>query len=186
MIIWQGTSIPTSWANQRIKNQWARPEKYLLSKPSGPAASPKTLKNWRDELGAASNSPDRLTEALIWTSIDGTGAGAGFIGDGRRHRLLGLALRCRAPPLPVLLSPSHGLVCVGGRFLASSQLREPSASSGNVLYWSWNKVSYANLVYRGLGDDEAKLFDAMLLRSRTLKAFNLINRKLYSLEKLEF
>lgn len=83
-------------------------------------------------------------------------------------------------------SPSHGLVCVGGRFLASSQLREPSASSGNVLYWSWNKVSYANLVYRGLGDDEAKLFDAMLLRSRTLKAFNLINRKLYSLEKLEF
>lgn len=37
-------------------------------------------------------------------------------------------------------SPSHGLVCVGGHFLASSQLREPSASSGNVLYWSWNKV----------------------------------------------
>lgn len=36
-------------------------------------------------------------------------------------------------------SPSHGLVCVGGRFLASSQLREPSASSGSVLYWSWNK-----------------------------------------------
>ncbi|KAI8549932.1 hypothetical protein RHMOL_Rhmol06G0063600 [Rhododendron molle] len=37
-------------------------------------------------------------------------------------------------------SPSHGLVCVGGRFVASSQLRESSASSGSVLYWSWNKA----------------------------------------------
>ncbi|GKV10243.1 hypothetical protein SLEP1_g21636 [Rubroshorea leprosula] len=36
-------------------------------------------------------------------------------------------------------SPPHGLVSVGGRFLASSQLREPSASSGSVLFWSWSK-----------------------------------------------
>ncbi|KAJ7958170.1 protein ROOT INITIATION DEFECTIVE 3-like [Quillaja saponaria] len=36
-------------------------------------------------------------------------------------------------------SPPHGLVCVGGRFLASSQLRESSASSGSILYWSWSK-----------------------------------------------
>ncbi|KAL6985077.1 hypothetical protein U1Q18_018455 [Sarracenia purpurea var. burkii] len=36
-------------------------------------------------------------------------------------------------------SPPHGLVFVGGRFLASSQLREPFSSSGSVLYWSWNK-----------------------------------------------
>lgn len=42
------------------------------------------------------------------------------------------------------------------------------------------------MVYKGLGNDEAKLFDAMLLRSRKLKAFNLINRKLHSLEKSEF
>nr|XP_043606063.1 protein ROOT INITIATION DEFECTIVE 3 [Erigeron canadensis] len=34
-------------------------------------------------------------------------------------------------------SPSHGLVSVGGRFIASSQLRD--SSSGSVLYWSWNK-----------------------------------------------
>ncbi len=37
-------------------------------------------------------------------------------------------------------SPPHGLVCVGQRFLASSQLSEPSASSGSILYWSWSKV----------------------------------------------
>lgn len=36
-------------------------------------------------------------------------------------------------------SPPHGLISVGGRFLASSQLRETSASSGSVLYWSWSK-----------------------------------------------
>ncbi|OVA02273.1 WD40 repeat [Macleaya cordata] len=36
-------------------------------------------------------------------------------------------------------SPPHGLVCVGRRFLVSSQIRETSSSSGSVLYWSWNK-----------------------------------------------
>lgn len=36
-------------------------------------------------------------------------------------------------------SPSHGLTCVGGRFLASSQLRETKSSSGSILYWAWNK-----------------------------------------------
>lgn len=36
-------------------------------------------------------------------------------------------------------SPRHGLVCVGQRFLASSQLRNASASSGSVLYWTWSK-----------------------------------------------
>ncbi|EOY14428.1 WD-repeat protein, putative isoform 3, partial [Theobroma cacao] len=36
-------------------------------------------------------------------------------------------------------SPPHGLVSVGRRFLASSQLRDPSATSGHVLYWSWSK-----------------------------------------------
>ncbi|XP_048436215.1 uncharacterized protein LOC125475495 isoform X2 [Pyrus x bretschneideri] len=30
-------------------------------------------------------------------------------------------------------SPPHGLICVGERFLASSQLRESSSSSGSVL-----------------------------------------------------
>ncbi|KAF8377549.1 hypothetical protein HHK36_030931 [Tetracentron sinense] len=37
------------------------------------------------------------------------------------------------------LSPPHGLACVGGHFLASSQLRDSSSSSGSVLFWSWNK-----------------------------------------------
>ncbi|XP_044512249.1 protein ROOT INITIATION DEFECTIVE 3 [Mangifera indica] len=36
-------------------------------------------------------------------------------------------------------SPLHGLACIGGRFLASSQLRQPSSSSGSVHYWSWSK-----------------------------------------------
>ncbi|OIW05430.1 hypothetical protein TanjilG_23256 [Lupinus angustifolius] len=36
-------------------------------------------------------------------------------------------------------SPSHGLVSIGSRFIASSQIRDPSASSGSLLYWSWNK-----------------------------------------------
>ena len=37
-------------------------------------------------------------------------------------------------------SPRHGLVCVGQRFLASSQLRDSKTSSGSVFYWSWSKV----------------------------------------------
>ncbi|XP_051124638.1 protein ROOT INITIATION DEFECTIVE 3 [Andrographis paniculata] len=37
-------------------------------------------------------------------------------------------------------SPPHGLASVGGRFLASSQIRDPkSSNSGSVLYWSLNK-----------------------------------------------
>ncbi|XP_042504555.1 protein ROOT INITIATION DEFECTIVE 3-like isoform X2 [Macadamia integrifolia] len=36
-------------------------------------------------------------------------------------------------------SAPHGLTCVGRRFLASSQLRDSSLSSGSILYWSWNK-----------------------------------------------
>lgn len=35
-------------------------------------------------------------------------------------------------------SPPHGLVCVGERFLASSQLRD---STGSVKYWAWSKVN---------------------------------------------
>ncbi|XP_010263521.1 PREDICTED: protein ROOT INITIATION DEFECTIVE 3-like [Nelumbo nucifera] len=36
-------------------------------------------------------------------------------------------------------STPHGLACVGQRFLASSQLRDSSSSSGSILYWSWSK-----------------------------------------------
>ncbi|XP_022768745.1 protein ROOT INITIATION DEFECTIVE 3 isoform X1 [Durio zibethinus] len=36
-------------------------------------------------------------------------------------------------------SPPHGLTSVGCRFLACSQLRDPSATSGHVFYWSWFK-----------------------------------------------
>jgi pre-rRNA-processing protein IPI3 len=39
-------------------------------------------------------------------------------------------------------SPTHGLISVGRRFLASSQLQDPKASSGAILYWSWSRVSY--------------------------------------------
>ncbi|KAJ9166246.1 hypothetical protein P3X46_021024 [Hevea brasiliensis] len=36
-------------------------------------------------------------------------------------------------------STPHGLTCVGRSFLASSQLRDPHASSGSIHYWSWTK-----------------------------------------------
>ncbi|KAI5563862.1 hypothetical protein POPTR_014G027200v4 [Populus trichocarpa] len=36
-------------------------------------------------------------------------------------------------------SPPHGLISVGRRFLASSQLQDPKASSGAILYWSWSR-----------------------------------------------
>ncbi|XP_010541231.1 PREDICTED: protein ROOT INITIATION DEFECTIVE 3-like, partial [Tarenaya hassleriana] len=36
-------------------------------------------------------------------------------------------------------SPAHGLTAVGQRFLAASQLRSASASSGSIFYWSWTK-----------------------------------------------
>lgn len=36
-------------------------------------------------------------------------------------------------------SSPHGLISVAGRFICSSQLRESKASTGSILYWSWNK-----------------------------------------------
>ncbi|KAI9118110.1 hypothetical protein K1719_010442 [Acacia pycnantha] len=36
-------------------------------------------------------------------------------------------------------APSHGLISVGSRFLASSQIRDSSATAGLVLYWAWSK-----------------------------------------------
>nr|TKS14510.1 protein ROOT INITIATION DEFECTIVE 3 isoform X1 [Populus alba] len=36
-------------------------------------------------------------------------------------------------------SPPHDLISVGRRFLASSQLQDPKASSGAILYWSWSR-----------------------------------------------
>ncbi|CAH2064730.1 unnamed protein product [Thlaspi arvense] len=36
-------------------------------------------------------------------------------------------------------SPAHGLTAVGEKFLAASQLRNGSASSGSIFFWSWNK-----------------------------------------------
>ncbi|XWS14714.1 hypothetical protein CRYUN_Cryun35bG0032400 [Craigia yunnanensis] len=36
-------------------------------------------------------------------------------------------------------SPPNGLASIGSRFLACSQLRDPSATSGYILYWSWSK-----------------------------------------------
>lgn len=41
-----------------------------------------------------------------------------------------------------LSSPGHGLVSVGDRFLASSQLRDAATSSGSVFFWSWSKVVF--------------------------------------------
>ncbi|XAR61901.1 hypothetical protein NMG60_11016447 [Bertholletia excelsa] len=67
-------------------------------------------------------------ELVIASSPIDAGIGCWDLHSGAEH------LRFRS-----CISPPHGLVSVGGRFLASSQLREPSASSGSVLYWSWNK-----------------------------------------------
>ncbi|CAG7888494.1 hypothetical protein BRARA_A02191 [Brassica rapa] len=36
-------------------------------------------------------------------------------------------------------SPAHGLAAVGEKFLAASQLRNASGSSGSIFFWSWNK-----------------------------------------------
>ncbi|CAN6811293.1 unnamed protein product [Brassica oleracea] len=36
-------------------------------------------------------------------------------------------------------SPAHGLTAVGDKFLAASQLRNASGSSGSIFFWSWNK-----------------------------------------------
>ncbi|CAF2151692.1 hypothetical protein HID58_002189 [Brassica napus] len=36
-------------------------------------------------------------------------------------------------------SPAHGLTAVGEKFLAASQLRNASGSSGSIFFWSWNK-----------------------------------------------
>lgn len=36
-------------------------------------------------------------------------------------------------------STSHGLISVGQSFLASSQVRDSSSSSGSILYWFWDK-----------------------------------------------
>lgn len=51
------------------------------------------------------------------------------------------------------VSPPHGLACVGQRFLASSQVRDPSANSGCILYWSWSKVRFASNYAHNLFDD---------------------------------
>lgn len=45
-------------------------------------------------------------------------------------------------------SPAHGLTAVGEKFLAASQLRKESASSGSIFYWSWNKVSSITLILK--------------------------------------
>jgi pre-rRNA-processing protein IPI3 len=37
-------------------------------------------------------------------------------------------------------SPFHGLVSLGPRFLASSQLQHSSSTSGSVFFWSFSKV----------------------------------------------
>ncbi|CAN6893247.1 unnamed protein product [Brassica oleracea] len=36
-------------------------------------------------------------------------------------------------------SPAHCLTAVGDKFLAASQLRNASGSSGSIFFWSWNK-----------------------------------------------
>ncbi|XP_059636428.1 protein ROOT INITIATION DEFECTIVE 3 [Cornus florida] len=68
------------------------------------------------------------TELVIASSSTDAGIGCWDLNSGAEH------LRYRS-----CASPPHGLVSVGDRFLASSQLRDSSSSSGSVLYWSWNK-----------------------------------------------
>ncbi|CAI9263985.1 unnamed protein product [Lactuca saligna] len=68
-------------------------------------------------------------EVAIASSSIEAGIGCWVLRSGAEH------LRYRS-----CASPPHGLVSVVGRFLASSQLRDSSSSSGSVLFWSWNKV----------------------------------------------
>lgn len=67
-------------------------------------------------------------EVVIASSSVEAGIGCWDLRSGAEH------LRYRS-----CASPSHGLVSVAGRFIASSQLRDSSSSSGSVLFWSWNK-----------------------------------------------
>ncbi|CAH1454402.1 unnamed protein product [Lactuca virosa] len=67
-------------------------------------------------------------EVVIASSSIEAGIGCWGLRSGAEH------LRYRS-----CASPPHGLVSVAGRFLASSQLRDSSSSSGSVLFWSWNK-----------------------------------------------
>ncbi|KAL9224803.1 hypothetical protein vseg_000804 [Gypsophila vaccaria] len=64
-------------------------------------------------------------EVIIASSAVDGGVGCWELNTGKAH------LRYKS-----CSSPPHGLVCVGTRFIASSQL---SASSGSLLYWSWHK-----------------------------------------------
>ncbi|KAK7340711.1 hypothetical protein VNO77_21421 [Canavalia gladiata] len=70
----------------------------------------------------------RMEVVLASTSVDGGTIGCWDLHTGAEH------LRYKS-----CSSPSHGLLPVGSRFIASSQLRESSASSGSVLFWSWSK-----------------------------------------------
>ncbi|KAF3612568.1 putative transcription factor HEC2-like [Capsicum annuum] len=70
-------------------------------------------------------------ELVIASSPTDAGIGCWDLHTGAEH------LRYRS-----CSSPSHGLTCIGGRFLASSQSQPhntKSSSSGSILYWSWNK-----------------------------------------------
>ena len=72
------------------------------------------------------------------------------------------------------LSPSHGLISIAGRFLASSQIRE-SSTSGSVLYWSWHKVSSFSLqfllLFQKLAQLALKLFVWILQPQPEVKSF---------------
>ena len=37
-------------------------------------------------------------------------------------------------------SPPRGIISVGSRFLDSSHLQDPKASSDSILYWSWSLI----------------------------------------------
>lgn len=65
---------------------------------------------------------------LASSSIDGGGIGCWDLQTGAEQ------LRYKSSS-----SPCHGLVSVGGRFLASTQLKDPSATSASVFFWSWSK-----------------------------------------------
>ncbi|KAJ9674385.1 hypothetical protein PVL29_023753 [Vitis rotundifolia] len=68
------------------------------------------------------------TEVVVASSPVDAGISCWDIQSGAEH------LRHRS-----CASPPHGLVCVADRFLASSQLRDSSSSSGSIFYWSWSK-----------------------------------------------
>lgn len=98
----------------------------ILGRPNRPAKRERLLNS-------------RIASALMEVVIASSSVGDAGIGCWDLHTgAEQLRLRsCSSTP--------RGLTSIGQRFVASSQLRDPSATSGSVFYWSWDRVSFSFL-----------------------------------------